>query len=346
MPYNRYQSIQGYDPSPQEANWLGGMAYNPYSSGTDFGFALRNTLNNLLAHKQGQEEQRRAEEEQRRKAGVEEKKLGFEQRRVDLEAQRLADEEAERQRKLLEPSPYEIKVKEIWSANPTWTEGQVRNKALGIETLEEKAAKIKSTLELEHGKADIEVAHRAPREPREPSETRLRYAEIDKAVTSGWMTPREGAMEKIRAAKDNVNVTKTTTARQANSGLVAKARSDSFNAVGIDGNEKKYKEYLRKMIEDSGGQPPFSPEGYRLDMSPKYTVSTLNLEDEVADANDQDTVDLYDEMYRKFKEDLLPTYRSFANFLAAKDELAVLIKGSKLFNKNQLKRWFDLYGEE
>jgi multidrug efflux pump subunit AcrA (membrane-fusion protein) len=44
------------------------MAYNPYSSGTDFGFALRNTLNNLLAHKQGQaqadKEQQRYDEEQ------------------------------------------------------------------------------------------------------------------------------------------------------------------------------------------------------------------------------------------------------------------------------------------
>ena len=82
MPYNRYQSIQGYDPSPQEANWLGGMAYNPYSSGTDFGFALRNTLNNLLAHKQAREqaskEQQRYDEEQAGLARKEE----FERRRL------------------------------------------------------------------------------------------------------------------------------------------------------------------------------------------------------------------------------------------------------------------------
>jgi len=82
MPYNRYQSIQGYDPSPQEANWLGGMAYNPYSSGTDWGFMLRNSLNNLLAHKQGQEEQRRAEEELRRKAELEEREYGLEQQKA------------------------------------------------------------------------------------------------------------------------------------------------------------------------------------------------------------------------------------------------------------------------
>jgi len=105
MPYNRYNTGQGYDPSPQEADWLGGMAYNPYSSGTDFGFALRNTLNNLLAHKQQQaqlaKEQGLADEEQRRydakvrreeakatnDAQLAEKKYIIEKRKADIDYQ-------------------------------------------------------------------------------------------------------------------------------------------------------------------------------------------------------------------------------------------------------------------
>ena len=156
MPYNRYQSIQGYDPSPQEADWLGGMAYNPYSSGTDFGFALRNTLNNLLAHKQAQsqanKEQQRYDEEQARLARKEE----FERRRLAV---------LERPEKLPE---FDTKVQNLVKANPTMTIPQAMNVALGHKTPEElaaeKAESRKEFVERANISADIGVAHRVPKD--------------------------------------------------------------------------------------------------------------------------------------------------------------------------------------
>ena len=89
---NPFYPNTGQDVPPQE---LGGMAYNPYSSGTDWGFALRNTLNNLLAIKQAQaqadKEQRDAEAkiireqaETARKAQLEQKKFELDKRAADI----------------------------------------------------------------------------------------------------------------------------------------------------------------------------------------------------------------------------------------------------------------------
>lgn len=328
MSYNRYNPGQGYDPTPQEANWLGGMAYNPYSSGTDFGFALRNTLNNLLAHKQGQaqanKEQQRYDEEQARLA----RKEALERQEDAREQQKFESEEAERKRKLLEPSPYEIKVKEIWTANPTWTEGQVRNKALGIETPEEKAAKIKSTLELKHGEVDIEVAHRVPREPKEPSETRLRYAEIDKAVEADYMTPEEGAMAKIGIAKDKDDTMKGAAIRQANE----KAVADVFNST--QNPEKE----ARKSVAQSGGASPFTTEGYRMDMPRKYSIAKKNITDGVATGEDNKTVEKYDAMYGYFISKIKDRYKSFDDWMKTSPNAK-----RPEFDKDQIKKWFDIY---
>jgi len=128
MAYNRYQSIQGYDPSPQEADWLGGMAYNPYSSGTDFGFALRNTLNNLLAHKQAREqaskEQQRYDEEQARA----DEKFRREEAKAAREAQ-LAEKKfkLDRQRALVEKAKAEFEMGKI--PKPEKTVDQIRAEA-------------------------------------------------------------------------------------------------------------------------------------------------------------------------------------------------------------------------
>lgn len=114
MPYNRYNTGQGYDPSPQEADWLGGMAYNPYSKGTDFGFALRNTLNNLLAHKQAQGQAQQAQQRYDEEQARADAKVRREEAKAAREAQ-LAE-----QKFVLEKRAADVKYRE--SLNPPKTQ--------------------------------------------------------------------------------------------------------------------------------------------------------------------------------------------------------------------------------
>ncbi len=109
MPYNRYYPQQN-EIGPQEANWLGGMAYNPYSKGTDVGFTLRQTLNNLLGVKQQQDEAKgemavaeakaRGEQaELARKAQIEERRVRIAERRDQREQEKaLTKPQTERDR--------------------------------------------------------------------------------------------------------------------------------------------------------------------------------------------------------------------------------------------------------
>jgi hypothetical protein len=170
MPYNRYQPQGGIDQG--QAEWLGGMAYNPYSSGTDWGFTLRNTLNNLLGHKQMQDaaskEQQRYDAEQtaaQDKIAREERKFAWEKA---AEERRLKDLE-----KPPNPTEKDKEIELITKANPTWSPGQVYNKVYGIKTdaeiAAEKAAETANWKDKEHYSADMRVSHPSPTKPEDTS---------------------------------------------------------------------------------------------------------------------------------------------------------------------------------
>jgi hypothetical protein len=124
MPYNRYQPQGGIDQG--QAEWLGGMAYNPYSSGTDWGFTLRNTLNNLLAHKQAQDQ---SNQEQRR--------YDSEQAKVD---KKLAMEEAKSIREQADAARKAQLEEKKFALDKIKTEEEVRKSQLPVATERDKIA--------------------------------------------------------------------------------------------------------------------------------------------------------------------------------------------------------------
>jgi len=329
MPYNRYQSIQGYDPSPQEADWLGGMAYNPYSSGTDFGFALRNTLNNLLAHKQGQEEQRRAEEELRRKAGQEQRKADLEQEKFDW------DVAAEKRRLavLERPEKPPAEPASITEARALMASDPVTYPTLGSAlntTLKIKPEQTPEQMEEESFRKARGQRRGAPPRPQKPSPYELKKKDIADAVERGDITHEEGVQLTLGIVGDRDTAAKGAAIRQANE----KAIADVFNSVG----EKQLLKDARNSVKQSGGESPFSTEGYRVDMSRKYNVAKKNSVDGVATDDDNKTVEKYDAMYGYFISKIAPKYKSFDDWMKNSPNAR-----RPEFDKDQIKKWFDIY---
>lgn len=330
MPYQRYNSGQGYDPSPQEADWLGGMAYNPYSKGTDFGFALRNTLNNLLAHKQGQaqanKEQVLVDEEQRRYEAKVRGEAAKAARESQLADKKLALEEA-RINKPTSPPPAIVGAKALMESDP------VTYPNLGVALPEyfkmQKQAAPPETLDVFAKKEDIKAKARARSQVKpQPNSTQLRYTEIDKAVEAGYMSPEEGAMAKIKVSKDDDDVRKGAAIRQANE----KAVADVFNSAQNPEKEAK------KSVIQSGGANPFTTEGYRMDMPRRYSIAKKNITDGVATGEDNKTVEKYDAMHGYFISKIKDRYKSFDDWMKTSPNAR-----RPEFDKDQIKKWFDIY---
>jgi hypothetical protein len=326
MTYNRYNSGQGYDPTPQEADWLGGMAYNPYSSGTDFGFALRNTLNNLLAHKQAQgqanKEQQRYDEEQAALARKETFERQKEERAAAAEQRRLAVLERP-EKPPTEPASI-IEAKALMASDPTTypTLGPALNQVLKI-----KPEKTLTQIEGEARAKARGTRQGAPLAPKTPTSYEQKKSDIKAAVERGEITQQEGTQLLIGVVKDADDVRKGAAIRQANE----KAVADVFNGQNL---EKE----ARRSVRQSGGASPFTTEGYRMDMSRKYSVAQKNITDGVATGEDNQVVSKYDAMHGYFISKIATKYKSFDDWMKNSPNAK-----RPEFDKDQIKKWFDIY---
>jgi hypothetical protein len=313
------------------------MAYNPYSKGTDFGFALRNTLNNLLAHKQGQaqanKEQQRYDEEQARIARKEEFERKKEERANDAEMRRLAVLERP-EKPTAEPTSI-TEAKEYARANGV-SLGEAMNITMKIKPEETPAQIEESAFRKARGER-----RGAPPQPREPNAYEMRKADIKTAVERGEITQEEGTKLLIGVAKDSSDLWKKASVRRGNEAFVG----TTLDAL-IAGDIKKYIGKAKDDIKASGGFPPYTTEGFRRDMPRKYNVAVKNIDEDAADLSDWDTKDQYEEMYTTFIKQILPSFKHFKDFMNSKEKLAVDIKADNLYDKGELAKWFKLYGED
>lgn len=332
MPYNNRYYPRQDEVSPQDAQWLGGMAYNPYSSGTDFGFALRNSLNNLLAHKQGQEEatqeQTRYDEEQRRaeakvlreeakaakEAQLAEKKFELDQQKAKFDMGKLPAEPASI-----------IEAKALMASDPTTypTLGTALNTTLKI--------KPEKTLVQIEGEATARArgARKGnPPKPSKPNAYEMKKADIKAAVKRRDITPEEGFRLSLGIVKDKDDAMKGAAIRQANE----KAVADVFNAADPDGE-------ARDSAKRTGGAIPFTTEGYRMDMPRQYSVAQKNIKDGAdMTGDDKKIVEKYDAMYNYFIGKIAPKYKSFGDWLKNSPN-----SKRPEFDLERIRKWFKIY---
>ena len=115
------------------------------------------------------------------------------------------------------------------------------------------------------------------------------------------------------------------------------------------------KEYMeeRYELDATPDQRPITPSGLYLDMPRKYNYARFAKDNEVASAEDLDTIRKYDDMFRLFKEVLLPRYyrdeeKVRRNGRMVKESGFVKFMRSDVARDSdldirQLKDWYDLY---
>jgi len=299
---------------------LGGMAYNPYSEKTDYGFVLRNALNNLLAVRQMQGERAREEEE-----------------RLKAEAQQ-AFENAVKER--------ELRVKER-EKEPTIPASIIEAKALMESSPEQyptlgaalnATLKIKPEKTTEQMEAEEEAKARGrrkgnPPRPTKPSAYEMKKADIKQAVASGAITQEQGMQSLLGISKERDDTYKGAAIRQANEKAVVDAWGDDVITKA------------KKKVNESFSIPPFNEMGYRLDMPIEYVIAQKNKTDGVGTEQDEIIIKKYDYIHQIFMEKILPNYRNFDSFRKDQSPFAVALKKSKYFDLSRLKDFFDVYSQ-
>ena len=102
------------------------------------------------------------------------------------------------------------------------------------------------------------------------------------------------------------------------------------------GGEQKLRD-LRSIVRKAGGQPPVAY-GMRLDMPFQYNIAIRNQQDGVATPEDVATIERYEYLFSIFMEDVVPSdIRKFRDFIKLD------IARDPLIDKEQFRRWFEIY---